>query len=363
MLCIGLMSGTSADGMDACIVDISDTDIRMLDALCIPYSKDFHIELRHLASAEFIAPHAVAMAEQTLADIAAEAIQQLLQRNSLSAADIAVIGNHGHTIRHQPQPNGFSWQIADHARLVELTQVSCVGDFRRRDIAAGGEGAPLVPAFHQFVLGQATDTAILNIGGIANITLFSPTLIGFDTGPGNALIDEWCQQAFGCDYDSHGQIARSGKIIPELLESWLSHPYFEQTPPKSTGRETFNLSQFGDITQYAKEDVLCTLTELTAQSIYQAIQSPNGSQTPNQPLSQLLVCGGGAQNTYMMERLSALMPATVVSTTELVGIQPDWMEAMAFAWLGWKRLQQQTANAPGVTGAKGYRILGALYQA
>ena len=357
MLCIGLMSGTSADGIDACLVDISSTSIKYIDALCLEYPLDFHKQLRQLASADFIAPEEIAITENQLADLSSSAVNQLLERNKITASNVASIGNHGHTIRHRQQPCGFSWQISNHAQIAEQTGITCIGDFRRRDIAAGGEGAPLAPAFHKQVFGQRQQCAVVNIGGIANVTLFEPELIGFDTGPGNALINEWCEQAFQTSYDDNGDIARSGKVQATLLEDWLQHPYFELSPPKSTGREVFSLSELKGLSLYSPEDIACTLTELTAISISSDILN----QAPD--TQELLVCGGGAHNGFLMERLASLLTNTKITSTEAAGIHPDWVEAMAFAWLGWKTLHQQPSNEPRVTGASGHRILGAIYYA
>jgi len=359
-LYIGLMSGTSADGMDAALVDFSQGAPRLVDALCLPYDPPFRRQLRTLAVAENADINTIALLERRIATLSTDAVAQLLQRNSLSAADVCAVGSHGHTLRHHSQPQGFSWQLDDPSWIAEHTGITCIADFRRRDIAAGGQGAPLVPAFHQYCFGH--NVQVLNIGGIANLTVLpedsdSDSLLGFDTGPGNALMDEWCQQQFGCPRDDRGQLAANGKVIDYLLEDWLSQPYFQRPPPKSTGRELFRLEHLGDLSHEDPQNVLTTLTELTVQSIGMAIQQHGHKQ------GEVLVCGGGVHNHYLMQRLQHILPLAQVHSSSRRGIDPDWMEAMAFAWLAQRTQEGLSGNAPAVTGAKGERILGGIYPA
>lgn len=356
-LYIGLMSGTSADGLDAALIS-TKPQLALVDAVCIRYPAAFQESLRKLALLEAIPVQELIETERHLAQISVEAVQQLLNRNQLSAQEVSAIGSHGHTLRHQPQPAGFSWQINDPAWIAEHTQITCVADFRRRDIAAGGQGAPLVPAFHAHCF--PTDSLVLNIGGIANLSVLSAnsqTIKGFDTGPGNALIDEWCQRHFDCVFDKGGHLARQGKIVQPLLDHWLANAYFQQTPPKSTGRELFQLHLMGDLSAYSPLDILSTLTELSARSISQATQRFAPEQT------QLYVCGGGVHNQYLLERLRVLMPSALVESTEVYGVDPDWLEAMAFAWLAQQTMQGASGNLASATGAKGQRILGGIYPA
>ncbi|MBU2037655.1 MAG: anhydro-N-acetylmuramic acid kinase [Gammaproteobacteria bacterium] len=359
-LYIGLMSGTSVDGMDAALVDFAQGAPRLLDALCLPYDAAFRQQLRTLAVACEANINSIALLERRIAALSTEAVMQLLQRNSLSAADVRAIGSHGHTLRHKSQPDGFSWQLDDPSWVAEHTGICCIADFRRRDIAAGGQGAPLVPAFHQHCFGR--NVQVLNIGGIANLSVL-PTdsqpdsMMGFDTGPGNALLDEWCQQYFGCPRDDRGQLAANGNIINYLLEDWLSQPYFQLPPPKSTGRELFRLEHLGDLSHEDPQDVLSTLTELSVQSIALAIRQFGYST------GELLVCGGGVHNHYLMQRLQQVLPQLQVQSSAKRGIDPDWMEAMAFAWLAQRTLEGLSGNAPAVTGASGERILGGIYPA
>ncbi len=360
-LFIGLMSGTSADGMDAALVEFDQNNsMRLIDAVCLAYSESLQRELKQLAIAEQIKVEALIDCERTLALIAADACLQLLQRNGIDAARVSAIGSHGHTIRHKPQPDGHSWQINDPSLIAEQTGIACVADFRRRDIAAGGEGAPLVPAFHRFCVHQhssARNVMLLNIGGIANLSVIGDALIGFDTGPGNALMDDWCQRHFQQAYDDGGALAQQGCIQEALLKQWMSHPYFQQQPPKSTGRELFSLETLCIPDHYAKLDILTTLTEFTARSIAQAIDQFGHDS------GHVYVCGGGVDNPYLLQRLQIQLPEHVISSSQSLGINPHWMEAMAFAWLSKQRVDSVTGNASCVTGAKGERILGGWYSA
>tara|TARA_Y100001001_G_scaffold95741_1_gene93438 strand:+ start:3477 stop:4559 length:1083 start_codon:yes stop_codon:yes gene_type:complete len=358
-LYIGLMSGTSADGMDVALVDFSSS-VHLVDALCLDYPADLRTQLRSTALAPELPVKTIMQLDRTIAARSAEAVAVLLQRNGLSKADIHAIGSHGHTLRHKSQPDGFSWQIGDPSWIAEHTGITCIADFRRRDIAAGGQGAPLVPAFHQHCLSQGGKRMVLNIGGIANLTVL-PTpgteLLGFDTGPGNALMDEWCQRELNCARDEYGQMAAQGNILHERLHDWLTLPYFSKQPPKSTGRELFNLNILGDLSREHSEDVLATLTELSACSISNAVKS-HGYRD-----GELLICGGGLHNHFLLKRIQHHLPQADIKSTEKAGIHPDWLEAMAFAWLAWRTDQHLSGNAPAVTGASGERILGGIYPA
>lgn len=360
---IGLMSGTSADGMDAALVEFDEllpNKMRLVQAICVPYTREFRLRLRQQAVAEQATVMDLMQLDRDIAKQSVLAVQRLLSDNHLSACDIQAIGSHGHTLRHCAQPNGFSWQIGDPSWIAEHTGITCVADFRRRDIAAGGQGAPLVPAFHQHALSHIPNAMVVNIGGIANLSILENTsqpLLGFDTGPGNGLLDEWCQQQWQCARDEGGQRAAQGRVITSLLHEWMAMPYFQQMPPKSTGRELFRLDALGDLTTYDTLDVLSTLTEWTVQSIAHAVRQFG------YPSGELLVCGGGVHNASIMRRLEQALPTHRVRSTNTVGIDADWMEAMAFAWLAWRTLQSLPSNAPSVTGAQGERILGAIYPA
>lgn len=362
-LYIGIMSGTSLDGVDIALIDFSTPSrATLVGALCVPFPAKQHDELLALCQPGADEIRRAGLAGQQWARLAANGVNQLLSRHGIEPRQVAAIGSHGQTIRHHPE-SGFSVQIGAPALLAELCNIDVVTDFRNRDLAAGGEGAPLVPAFHAWLLHDPQQTrALVNIGGFANLTLLAQDqqISGFDSGPGNVLLDYWAQRHLGQPYDANGAWARTGQVIPELLERMLNDPYFGRSAPKSTGREYFHPGwlehQLGTC-QGAPADVQATLLELTARSITDAL----GSCRP-QPASAY-ICGGGAHNTLLMERLQQLLPDCSVATTAVLGVDPDWMEAMAFAWLAWRCQQRRSSNLPTVTGARGKRILGAIYPA
>lgn len=308
----------------------------------------------------------IASLHVTLGELYAEAVNHLIRQSKTPAEAISAIGNHGQTIWHQPdQPPYFSWQLGDANRIAELTGITTVADFRNRDMAAGGQGAPLVPAFHQAVFSHPSKRrVIVNIGGISNISVLDAEqqTFGFDTGPGNALMDAWSLRERGLAYDESGNWASSGKVIPELLSALLEDPYFKRSHPKSTGKEHFNLQWLDNTlstlsTLTAANDVQTTLVELTAQTIV------DSSAQACRMLDEVYICGGGAKNDYLMQRLSALFGTTPVGTTNDLGVNADWVEAMAFAWLARQTLLGLPGNLPAVTGASGLRVLGAIYPA
>lgn len=356
---IGLMSGTSADAMDAALVRFDQDQLSVEAFVSCPYHPEFTATLRTAAVASHLVPEDIMTLEREIAERAAEAALAVLNAANLPATAIRAIGSHGHTLRHQPQHPVASWQIGDPGRIAELTGICCVADFRRRDIAAGGQGAPLVPAFHARYLGnQQIPRMVLNIGGIANITVIQgDTTIGFDCGPGNALMDEWCQRYLTQSCDMEGALARAGKVIEPLVARWLEHDYFRCEPPKSTGRELFRLVNMNIDHSASNEDVLATLTELTARSIVLSIQQWGHAN------GEVLVCGGGIRNRWLLERLQQLLPAHRVISSAEAGIAPDCMEAVAFAWLARQTLLGLPGNQPSVTGARGLRILGGVYPA
>lgn len=366
MLYVGLMSGTSLDGIDAALVDI-DLNGRphLLAQHYQPYSASLQAELFQLSQADNIQLASMAALDQKLGRLYADCTLVLLAKSSFNADEVHAIGCHGQTIRHQPRPNAFSLQIGDANQVAEITGITTVADFRKRDIAAGGEGAPLVPAFHQHVFYQPdTFRQILNLGGIANITVLSQEpnqSFGFDLGPANALSNEWVNKHWQLDYDQGGNIARSGKINEGLLTKWLALDYFDQSPPKSTGRELFNLSHFQELTPemsaLKKEDVLASLIELTA------ISTSNGIKRWGYSAGELFLCGGGAHNTYLVERITHHLPNILIKQTDQLGIPVDMVEACAFAWLAYRTMNGLSGNLTSATGAKGPRILGAIYPA
>ncbi|TBV07229.1 anhydro-N-acetylmuramic acid kinase [Stutzerimonas kirkiae] len=361
-LYIGVMSGTSLDGLDVALIE-QEARTRLLASHYTRMPAELRQVLLALCSPGFDEVARAAIAEQRWVELAAEAIEVLLRQAGKSASDIRAIGSHGQTIRHEPW-RGFTLQIGNPALLAELTGITVVGDFRRRDVAAGGQGAPLVPAFHEALLGKRDKAcAVLNIGGFANLSLIAceRDTGGFDTGPGNVLMDAWIRHSRQLDYDADGRWAASGVVNGTLLEALLEDPFFATRGPKSTGRETFNLqwllAHLGRYPALPAQDVQATLLELTARSISIALQR-------SQPdTEQLWVCGGGAHNGRLMQRLQALLPGCRVESTQAIGISPDWIEAMAFAWLAHCCLEGIPANRAAVTGARGPRILGAIYPA
>lgn len=356
---IGLMSGTSLDGADAVACQFKADRVQFLGHEHLSYNLSLRKALLSLLTS---GPDEINRCGQTaiqLAHFYAQVVKRLLAKLNLTPQDIAAIGVHGQTIRHCPQL-GFTVQLNNPALLAELTNIDVIADFRSRDMAAGGEGAPLVPAFHACIFSGDSPRAIVNIGGIANVTLLKgKTVLGFDCGPGNTLMDVWVQKHCGLLFDENGRWASKGKIVGALLEACLTDPYFKRKPPKSTGREYFNenwlLERFPLLSSLNPEDVQRTLVALTAQGILSAI-----AQT--QPdTKELFICGGGALNPLLMQELQK-GPYAVFSTSVL-GVDPMYVESMAFAWLAYRFANKKAGNLPAVTRARGERILGALYPA
>ncbi|WP_029147440.1 anhydro-N-acetylmuramic acid kinase [Methylophilus sp. 5] len=362
-LFIGLMSGTSLDGVDAVVVTQQGEHLAQQGQYFLPYPADIRQLLLDLHTPAQHELHTAAIVSNRLADLYAEAVQGLLTDARLSASAVSAIGCHGQTIRHCPDlPNGqaYTLQLGNHARLAERTGITVVGDFRSRDIAAGGQGAPLVPAFHQAVF-SAPDThrVMINIGGIANLSdlPINGQVIGFDSGPGNLLMDAWTLQHTGNTYDAGGQWAAGGSVNQALLHAMLAAPYFALPTPKSTGRDLFNqawLNLHLQANTDTPQNVARTLLELSAVSIAQALQQHcRGAQ-------ELYVCGGGAHNLALIDRLQTLC-GLPVQRTDALGIGVDWVEAVAFAWLAQRCVDHLPGNMPAVTGAAGPRVLGAIY--
>ena len=362
-LYVGLMSGTSLDGVDAVLAEVSAPGaIRLLRTHYLPYADSLRDQLLALHTPQPDEIHLAACAANTLARLYAEAVMALL--DGAEPDSVRAIGCHGQTLRHRPG-DGYTLQIGNAALLAELTGISVVSDFRSRDIAAGGQGAPLVPAFHAQTLRHPNiHRVIANIGGIANITDLpaNDSVRGWDTGPGNMLLDAWIKQHNGVHYDRDGAWAASGTVHATLLEALLEHDYLKQPPPKSAGREQFNLERLETILAsldlaLKPADVQATLLELTATSLSDAVRREcKGVQ-------EVYVCGGGVHNSALMQRISAHMPDIKVATTAQLGIDPDWMEALAFAWLARQAIHHAPGNLPSVTGAQGERILGAIHPA
>ena len=359
---LGVMSGTSLDGLDIALVRQEDRPT-LLAHHYLPMPAALRAELLALCASGPDELARAATAEQQWVELAAEGIHKLLKREQLSPDDIRAIGSHGQTVRHEPA-RGFTVQIGNPALLAELTGIEVVADFRRRDVAAGGQGAPLVPAFHEALFDtQDSPCAVLNVGGFSNLSLIDPgrEVRGFDCGPGNVLLDAWIGKVRGETFDRDGAWAASGLLNVALLLRLMSDPYFAGRGPKSTGRELFNLpwleSHLAALPPLPAADVQRTLLELTARSIIDSLQQAQSDT------AELLVCGGGAHNGALMQRLQALLPSCRVASTATRGVPPDWVEAMAFAWLAHCCLERIPANRPSVTGARGLRVLGAIYPA
>ena len=390
---IGLMSGTSLDGVDGVLVDLSGTNsatkpdtnprraLTVLQHVYHRFAPELARELLALNTSGSDELHRAALAANALALAYAVVVADLLAKSGADQSKVTAIGAHGQTVRHHPQEfgTGYTLQLNNPALLAELTGIDVVADFRSRDIAAGGQGAPLVPAFHQAVFGRADEiVAVLNIGGISNISVLDVEseagggdVIGFDCGPGNALLDYWCHKHTGQAFDDGGRWGAQGHVNDVLLSILLDEPYFSKSPPKSTGRDLFNAEWLtAKLAAYeavkaartgkageAAENIQATLTELTAITCITGVkQYGTGSKI-------LIVCGGGAFNTHLMQRIQAHLPGVSVMSSQEECLPPMQVEAAAFAWLAAKTIKRETASLPKVTGAKGARILGAIYPA
>ena len=354
------MSGTSLDGIDAVLVDLSQSKPLQLGKNYLPFDDTLKNALLALHLPAHNELHQAQLIGNQLATMYAAAVAPLLAQAKSSNREIKAVGCHGQTVRHCPE-HGYSVQIGNAALLAELTGITVVSDFRSRDIAAGGQGAPLVPAFHDHVLRHPDiHRVIVNIGGISNLTNLPPhaATSGFDCGPGNLLMDAWCMQHLGKPYDDNGEWATSGSVLPALLKKLLNESFFALPPPKSTGRDLFNMGWLQSKLQgnEVAANVQATLLELTCQTIAQAIrQHCSGAK-------EIYLCGGGAHNQALHNRLAALLAGSSLQTTATLGVDGDYLEAIAFAWLAQQALQGKPANLPQVTGAKHPCILGAIYR-
>ncbi|MFV1993234.1 MAG: anhydro-N-acetylmuramic acid kinase [Acidiferrobacterales bacterium] len=366
MIYIGLMSGTSMDGIDAVLVDFKSDKPELIASLHTSYENSLKKELSQLITTD--APISlVARADHRVGLAFAESVNNLLKKCSVNKEDCAAIGSHGQNIFHQPDTEfPVSIQIGDPNIITEQTGITTVADFRRRDMAAGGQGAPLAPAFHEMMFRKKNhDTVVLNLGGISNITILSgnpdQATTGFDCGPGNTLMDSWSLKNQHKAFDENGDWAARGVINQALLTDLLNDPYFQKQPPKSTGREYFNLpwleARLSKYSSLKAIDIQATLCELTALCCGQAIK------TFAPDVEEVLVCGGGVHNAALMARLAAALPDCHVKLTSTYGVDPDWVEAIAFAWMAKQTLENKPSGLPGVTGASHPVILGGVYKA
>ncbi len=365
-LYIGVMSGTSLDGIDIAIVDFSDDGMHLQAAETYPFTQSLRQDLLKLINSGRAHLQQLGQIDVALGYAYSEAINQLLAETHIEKQAIEAIGCHGQTVFHAPEAAyPFSMQIGNAHVVAEMTNIDTVADFRQRDMVLGGQGAPLVPAFHQALFHNDTENRVIaNIGGIGNITILPANaeipVSGFDTGPGNVLLDQWYQQHHKDFYDDNGQWARGGEVDEDLLQRLMNDPFFQQSAPKSTGREYFNLNWLTN--QLAELDkpinartVQQTLLQMTAISISDAIKSCA------EDTQSVFVCGGGAHNEVLMQALRDRLPGVKVTSTTALGLAPDWVEACAFAWLARQTMHHQPGNLPAVTGARKAAILGAVY--
>ena len=367
-LFIGLMSGTSVDAIDAVLMDFSASD-RLVAHFSQPIDPVLKSEINRIIAARAW-PQDTATLDQRLVEASVQAIHRLLEEASIRADQIEAVGSHGQTVFHDPEgAPPVSIQLGDAREIACTAGIPTVGNFRQADIDAGGQDAPLACAYHaRLFRSRNEDRAVLNLGGIANLTFLpsdpSQDVTGFDTGPANTLSDAWIQHCRALDFDHDGEWAKSGSVNRDLLEQMLEDPYFERPPPKSTGRETFNLTwlrarlaRHG--TPLAHEDVQATLVELTAQSAALGMQAHPGSSAP----ARVLLCGGGGNNAYLVSRLEHAMAGMPVERTDVHGVPSKWLEAMTFAWLAKRAVDGEPANLPSVTGARRAVVLGEVHRA
>lgn len=361
---IGVMSGTSLDGVDVVLAAIDDRMVAQQASLSWPIPVALKEAILNICQGQQLTLSQLGQLDSRLGKLFADAVLALLKQENLRPQDVVAIGCHGQTVWHEPVGDApHTLQIGDNNQIVARTGITVVGDFRRRDIALGGQGAPLVPAFHQALLAHPVERRmVLNIGGIANLSLLFPgrPVRGYDTGPGNMLMDAWIWRQKGQPYDKDARWASAGKVIIPLLQKMLSDPWFARPAPKSTGREYFNYGwlerQLVHFPGLSGSDVQATLAELTAVSVAEQVLLSGGCE-------RLLVCGGGGRNPLVMARLASLLPGIEVGTTDEAGISGDDMEALAFAWLAWRTVAGLPGNLPSVTGASQASVLGAIFPA
>lgn len=364
-LYIGLISGTSVDAIDAVLCDISSSSpntIQLLNMLNFPFPKVLREELLLFGKLQYQGDSIdqLGQLDRQVGQCFSQAVEQLLAGSSCQSDDVVAIGSHGQTVRHRPDgPQPFTLQVGDPNIIAANTGITTVADFRRKDMAYGGQGAPFAPAFHQAFFASPDEArAVVNLGGIANVTLLQPgqETIGFDTGPANTLMDQWIQQHQGLAYDQSGHWAMSGNVIPQLLDELLQEPYFEALAPKSTGCEYFNLDWLAAYLKpdYPAQDVQRTLLELTAKTVADDILR-------YMTAGNIYICGGGAHSPALLDRLQHYLGPISVNTTDVLGVHPDWVEAMAFAWFAQKTINREAIELNSITGAQRNTSLGGIY--
>lgn len=355
---IGVMSGTSMDGVDVALCTINNKRCKLVSAIEYPFDPLLKEEILRMIHSETTLKQ-VGELNQRLGRLFADAVNALLAQMKMGPESVKAIGSHGQTLWHAPHgEHPFSMQLGDANVIAAMTGIDVVSDLRGKDVALGGEGAPFAPVFHQFLFGQTEKkVGVLNIGGMANLSVLGETLIGFDTGPGNVLMDLWVNKQKSFGFDSEGLWAKAGKVDAALLEELMEEPYLKKTAPKSTGRELFNLEWLGKKLKghrvVSPENVQATLLEFTVQTIV--------TEVLNYGLEELVVCGGGVKNSFLMHRLAEALPGVVVSSSDEHGVDSEQMEAMLFAWLAYKRVHREEVELASVTGATRNGILGGVY--
>ncbi len=357
-LYIGLMSGTSVDGIDAALVAFeSRSTLRVIETQLTPFPEALRAEINQTAlNNSHLFRNEDSPLHIELANHYCDAALNLINKAGINHSDVQAIANHGQTVRHEPNAESpFSLQLGDGQLIASKTGIRTITQFRQADIAAGGQGAPLMPAFHNAVFEGNEDTLVLNLGGIANITQLGEHVTGFDTGPGNCLLDQWIAKHKNQPFDINGKWGASGDVIDELLSRLLSDPYFAACHPKSTGTDYFNLDWLGDLDRYSPENVQATLVALTVNTVAKQVIKLSGNS------GKLFICGGGAHNQHLIDQLRAKLSGYTVNLTDIQGIPVDWVEAVGFAWLGYCRLNNLNSNLPSVTGARKQLSLGEIY--
>ena len=355
---IGLMSGTSMDGVDVALCTIDNKQCRLVASLAFPFERQLKDEIMLMIDGETTLKQ-VGVLHHRLALVCADAVNALLKQENLEASSIRAIGSHGQTLWHAPdEAFPFTLQLGDASLISAKTGIDVVSDFRSKDIALGGQGAPFAPVFHQFLFGKHEQmVGVLNIGGMSNLSILGRKLIGFDTGPGNALMDIWVQKHQEVAFDKDGTWAKAGKVDKALLAELLAEPYFSKKAPKSTGRELFNILWLGKILRshraVSSENVQATLLALTVESIMREVKRYG--------VELLLVCGGGVHNVYLMEQLQKADSGVCIESTDALDVSSEQMEAMIFAWLAYKRVHRETVALSSVTGASRDGVLGSIY--